>query len=149
MNISVSTHIDNSADKVWQAITDFEHCADWIDGIIQAEVIERPDSGWIGFKWQETRKMFGKEATETMWITDYVDGEFYITRAENCGAIYVSKLTVIPQGNGAQLTMEFSGSSDSFFVNLMSSIMSFFIKKSMIKMLEDDLLDIKKHVETQ
>lgn len=82
-----------------------------------------------------------------MWITDCVDGEYYQTRAENHGAVYVSKLMVQQQDEQTLLTMEFSGMSDSWFVNLMSKLMGFFMAKSMIKMLEADLADIKAHVE--
>lgn len=148
MQLCVSTNINSSPDNVWQAITDFEHCENWIDGILNLTILEQPENGLVGFKWQETRKMFGKEATEIMWITGCVHGESYTTRAENCGAIYVSKLTVIPEGKTTKLTMEFSGTSESWLVNLMSKLMGFFMTKSMIKMLEDDLADIKAHVES-
>lgn len=147
MKISVNTIIESSSEKVWRAITDFEHCESWINGILNVTILEQPENGLVGFKWQETRKMFGKEATETMWITDCVDGEYYQTRAENHGAVYVSKLMVQQQDEQTLLTMEFSGMSDSLFVNLMSKLMGFFMAKSMIKMLEADLADIKAHVE--
>lgn len=147
MKISVNTTIDSSAERVWQAITDFENCPSWIAGILSLEVLEQPESGLIGFKWRETREMFGKEATETMWITDCVDGEYYQTRAENHGAVYVSKLMVQQQGEQTLLTMEFSGTSESFWVNLLSSVMSVFMKKSMFKMIAQDLADIKAYVE--
>jgi len=147
MKLSVSTNINSSTDDVWKAITDFENCANWMNGIIDLEILDEPEQGLVGFMWLETREFFGKTAVETMWITDYVDGESYTTRAENHGAVYISKLTVIPHGENTLLTMEFSGSSDSLFVRLLSSLMAVFVKKSMVKMLEDDLADIKKHVE--
>ena len=147
MQLCVSTNINSSPDNVWQAITDFEHCESWIAGILNVTILEQPESGLVGFKWRETRKMFGKEATETMWITDCIDGEYYQTRAENHGAIYVSKLSISSMGDATKLTMEFSGKSESWFVNLMSKLMGFFMTKSMIKMLEADLADIKAHVE--
>ena len=147
MKISVNTIIESSSEKVWRAITDFEHCESWINGILNVTILEQPENGLVGFKWRETRKMFGKEATETMWITNCVDGEYYQTRAENHGAVYVSKLMVQQQDEQTLLTMEFSGMSESWYVNLMSKLMGFFMTKSMIKMLEADLADIKAHVE--
>jgi len=148
MKLSVSININSSTDKVWLAITDFENCANWIDGIIDLEVLEKPEQGLIGLMWLETREFFGKAAVETMWITDCIDGESYSARAENHGTIYISKLMVTPQGDSTLLTMDFAGTSNSFFVRLLSAMMSIFVKKSMIKMLEDDLADIKKHVES-
>lgn len=147
MNITVNVEIKSSKSKVWTAITDIDNCIDMISGIIDLKVIHKPEKGLIGLKWTETRKMFGKEVTETMWITDCKTNEFYCTRAENCGAIYSTKIMVTETDNKTQLTMNFSDSSDSFFVRMMSAIMSLFIKKSMIKMLEKDLSEIKAFVE--
>ena len=147
MKLSVSTKIHSSPDKVWQAISDVESCSKWIKGIINITITNKPETGLVGLKWTETRKMFGNEATENIWVIDSIDGESYTTQAQDCGVNYISKLTITSQGDDCLLTIEFSGSSDSFLVNLMSSIMGFFMKKTMIKMLEDDLSDIKKYVE--
>ena len=70
MTVSTSATIKASRKKVWNIITDFDHAADNINAIISLEVLEKPDNGWTGFKWRETRKMFGKESTETMVISD-------------------------------------------------------------------------------
>lgn len=147
MNITVDVEIDSPKSKVWAAITDIENCIDMISGITALKVLHKPEEGLIGLKWTETRKMFGKEATETMWITECKTQEYYCTRAENCGAIYSTKIMVAQTDNKTLLTMNFSDSSDSIFVKMMSSIMAFFIKKSMIKMLEKDLSEIKSFVE--
>jgi hypothetical protein len=149
MNLSVSIIIEKPKHQVWQAITAIDTCDAMINGIIALEVLEKPESGLVGLKWQETRKMFGKEATETMWITEAEELTYYKTRAENCGAIYITKLSVETVGENTLLTMDFSGTSDSFFVRLMSSMMGLFMKKSMTKMLQDDLNDIKQFVESQ
>lgn len=50
-------------------------------------------------------------------------------------------------GNKTRLTMNFSYSSDSILVRMLSVVLGFFIKKSMIKMLEKDLREIKAFVE--
>lgn len=42
-----------------------------VSGIISLNILHQPEDGLVGLKWEETRKMFGKEASETMWITDY------------------------------------------------------------------------------
>ncbi len=149
MNICVDIMINSSIDPVWNAITDFENCEKMVSGIISAKVIARPNEGLVGLKWTETRMMFGKECEETMWITDAKDREFYETRAENHGAIYVSKMSVQEIEGQTKLTMSFSGTSDSMLVRIISSIMNLFMKKSMVKMLETDLSDIKQFVEQQ
>lgn len=147
MNITVGVEIDSPKSKVWAAIIDIDNCMDMISGIIDLKMLHKPEEGLIGLKWSETRKMFGKEASETMWITDCKDEDYYCTRAENSGAVYSTTMAVSEAGNKTLLTMSFSDSSDSIFIKMVSSIMGLFIKKSMVKMLEKDLADIKEFVE--
>ncbi len=149
MNICVDIMIDSPIGPVWDAITDFENCEKMVSGILSAKVLERPDDGLVGLKWTETRTMFGKECDETMWITDAKEHSFYETRAENHGAIYVSKMSVNEIDGQTKLTMSFSGTSDSMLVRIISSVMNLFMKNSMVKMLETDLSDIKQFVEQQ
>lgn len=149
MNILVETEIDKPKIYVWKAITDIENCSNMVTGIIALKVIHKPKVGLVGLKWTETRQMFGKDCDETMWITDAVDEHYYSTRAESHGAIYTSKLAVEENAGKTTLSMSFSSTSHSFFVRLMSSLMSVFIKKSMIKMVQADLEDIKNFVEAK
>jgi len=147
MNITVGVEIDSPKSNVWAAIIDIDNCMDMISGILDIKILHKPEEGLVGLKWTEKRKMFGKEASETMWITDCQDEEYYSTRAENNGAVYSTTLAVSEIDNKTRLTMSFSDSSDSIFIKVVSSIMGIFIKKSMIKMLEKDLADIKEFVE--
>lgn len=149
MKMSVSVTIDSPKETVWDAITDINNCPKMITGIIDLKILEQPETGLVGLKWQETRMMFGKEAVETMWVTECQDQEYYYTRAENHGAVYITKMSVQQLEDQTELTMEFSGSSESFWINLLSSVMSIFIKKSMLKMLQADLQDIKQFVENK
>jgi len=135
VNISVSVEIESSKERVWNAITDIEHCTDMISGIKHLIIINKPETGLVGLKWQETRVMFAKEASETMWITSCKEQEFYCTRAENHGAIYVTTMSVKDKDNKTILTMDFSATSESRIVRCISTIFGIFMKKSMIKML--------------
>ncbi|WP_370980031.1 SRPBCC family protein [Agaribacterium sp. ZY112] len=148
MDIKVETEINSPIKTVWEAITDFEHCADRISGIINTKVLERPQNGLVGLKWEETRQIFGKESTETMWITDTEEYSYYRTRAENCGAIYLSTMSVRQEGALTVLSMSFSGSANSLIMRLISSLMGIFIQGSMKKMMQKDLDDIKAFIES-
>jgi len=147
MNISVKIEIDSPKSNVWAAITDIQNCPKMISAIIDLTVLHQPEEGLVGLKWTETRKIFGKESAETMWITDCKEEEYYCTRAENCGAIYSTKMALSEVDNKTTLSMSFSGTSDSTLVKIISSIMNLFIKKSMLKMLQKDLNEIKAFVE--
>ncbi|MDJ0834797.1 MAG: SRPBCC family protein [Gammaproteobacteria bacterium] len=148
MNVTVSVKIDAAKDIVWKTITDIEHCDRVISSIIKVKVLEKSETGLAGLRWQETREMFGKEATETMWITDAVANEFYATRAESYGSVYLSRLDLQEQGSATLLSMSFSASPQTLVAKILSFVMSPMIKGSLKKEIARDLADIKQHIET-
>jgi len=149
MELSVFVEIEKSIEDVWKAIIDFENCSNYINSIIEIEIIDNPRDTLIGFKWKETRVMFGKEATETMWITDYIENNYYQTRAESHGSIYISRLSLERVRENTKLTMSFTAEAQTFFVKILSVFMGFMIKGSMKKALLKDLNDIKNHLESK
>ncbi len=147
MQVSTSIEIAKPKVIVWTAITDIENSAKMISSIISIELLQKPDNGLVGLKWQETRKMFGKEASETMWITEAQENAFYATRAESHGSVYVSRLSLQDSGSGCILTMAFSGEAQSLVAKILSLVMGFFIRGSVEKAIQQDLADIKKYLE--
>ena len=87
MEVSTSIEISKPKENAWKAITDIENSPGRISNIISIDVLVQPEDGFVGFKWKETRKMFGKEATEVMWVTDSVENDYYVTRAESHGSV--------------------------------------------------------------
>lgn len=148
MELSASVEIKKSPEMVWKAVTDFENCSNYIQSIIKVEVLNKPVDTLIGLKWIETRVLFGKEATETMWITDYAENEYYQTRAESHGSIYKSRISTEPVGENTRLTMAFNTEPLSIGAKLFSFCLGFMIKGTMKKALTKDLNDIKTHVES-
>ena len=147
MEVATSVLIQAPRAAVWKRITDIERAPQAISGIEKVEILERPASGLVGLKWKETRKVFGKTATETMWITDAVEPEFYKTRAESHGAIYVATLALAEKPGGTELSMRFSGEAVTTSARLMSSLMGWMFKGAMRKACGKDLTDIKTAVE--
>lgn len=147
MKLSVDIDIAGPKAPIWDAITDIEHCTNIIGAIINIHILEKPDQGILGLKWQETRKMFGKEAVETMWITEAVEHDYYRTRAESHGSVYLTKLSLNEIGDNTRLTMAFSAEAQSLGVKIISKIMGFMIKGAMMKALQQDLQDIKNYIE--
>ena len=145
----ITQQVQINADKaaIWHAITDIDHCEQMIEGIINVEVLNKPTDGIVGLKWKETRVMFGKEADETMWITEAVDNQYYATRAENHGAVYLSKLVITEADGQVFLTMSFTAEPQTFMAKVLSFLMAPMMKGSMNKMLAKDLADIKAFVE--
>jgi len=147
VNINVDVDIDSPKSKVWSVVTDIKNCHNVVSAITKLDILHQPDNGLVGLKWAETRKIFGQEAEEVMWITECADGDYYCTRAENHGAAYITEVKVREIDEKTRLSMSFTGSSDSITANMLSAVMGVFIKKPMIKMLQQDLDEIKSYVE--
>ena len=147
MQIRVQVSINGSREGIWKVITDIENSVDRISAIDEVEILEKPESGLVGLKWQETRTMFGKSATEVMWITDVVENESYDVRAESHGMVYLSRLSISQEGDRHILSMEFGGEAQTFMGKLMSATMGVFFKGATKKALLQDLEDIKAVVE--
>ena len=148
MELSTFIEIEKPREDVWKSIIDFQNCSNYIESIVNLEIIDQPNDTLVGFTWKETRVMFGKEATETMWITEYVENEYYQTRAESHGSIYISRLSIERIGENTKLTMSFKAEPQSFFAKMFSFCLGFMMKGSMKKALLKDLNDIKIHLES-
>jgi len=149
MNISVDIEIEKPLEVVWKNICNIKKADKMISAITRLKILEEPDEegSLLGLKWRETRKVFGKESDETMWIINYQHLSSYTTRAENHGAVYTSTLSVKEIGENTLLTMAFSSTSDSRWMRIVAVVMGFFVKRSMTKMLDKDLLEIKQFIE--
>ena len=147
MALEVEVTIEGPKEDVWKVITDIENSPDTITGIEKIEILEKPSDGLVGLKWQETRTLFGRTATEIMWITDVVENEMYKTRAESHGAVYITSLVVSEQDAKTRLTMEFDAAPQSLSAKVMAAITGIFIKKATKNALMQDLIDIKAAVE--
>lgn len=147
MKITEQVSIDAPIEEVWQAITNFDDLASRISGIEKVEILERPDDGLVGLKWRETRIMFGKEATETMWITAAAENDCYETEAQSHGSLYRSRHYVADQGGTTELGMEFSAKPLTLGAKIMYFTMGFMFKGATEKALAKDLQDIKNAVE--
>lgn len=147
MKLSVDIEINVPKEKVWKVITDIENSVNTISGIEKIEILNKPKDSVVGLKWKETRTVFGKTATETMWITEAKENNFYKTRAESNGAIYQTSLKISEKENISFLAMEFSSKAISLKGKIMAFVFGAILKKSMKKLIYKDLVDIKTSVE--
>ncbi len=149
MNVEVQVDINGTKEEVWKVITDIENSVDTISGIEKIEVLEKPADSFVGLKWRETRTMFGRTATEVMWITDTVENQSYKTRAESHGAVYITTLEISDADENVRLSMNFEGMPQTFGAKIMSALTSGMVKKSTEEALMQDLIDIKAKVESK
>lgn len=149
MLVEVQVTIAGSKDAVWSAITNIEGAAEIISGIDKIEILDKPASGLVGLRWRETRMLFGKPATADKWITEAVENEFYKTRAESDGFIFLSTLSMAESSGGINLTSIHDSQPQSIGARIMSVPMSLFFKGVAKKALLQDLNDIKSRVEDE
>lgn len=147
MTVEVSVEVAASPEAVWKVLSDIPNAAEVISGIMEIEVLERGGEDLIGFRWKETRKCMGKVSTEEMWITRASENQFYETRAESHGCIYVSKMSIEPKGEGCVLSMSLTGEAQTTIAKVMSGLMGWMFKGACRKAMATDLDEIKAEVE--
>ena len=147
MLVEVQVTINGSRAATWAAMTDIENAAETISGIEKIEVLEKPANGLVGLKWRETRMLFGKPATAEKWITDAAENEFYKTRAESDGFVFLSTTSISESGGGITLTSSHDSQPQGIVARLMSIPMGLLFKGVAKKALLQDLNDIKSAVE--
>lgn len=149
MIVDVQMTINGSKAAIWAAITNIENAAETISGIEKIEILEKPVNGLVGLKWRETRMLFGKPATADKWITDAAEYEFYKTRAESDGFIFLSTMSISESSGGMTLTSVHDSRPQTIATKIMSIPMVLFFKGVAKKALLQDLRDIKSAVEQE
>lgn len=146
MIVEAQVTINGSRAAIWAAITNIENASEIISGIENIEVLEKPANGLVGLKWRETRTLFGKPATVEKWITDAAENEFYKTRAEDGGFIFLTTKSLSESSGGITLAESHESKPQSMVAKL-SIPMLFLFKGVVKKALLQDLNDIKSAVE--
>ena len=147
MIVEAQVTINGSKAAIWAAITNIENASETISGIENIEVLEKPANGLVGLKWRETRMLFGKTATAEKWITDAAENEFYKTRAESDGFVFLSTIRISESGGGMTLTSSHDSQPQGIVARLMSIPMGFLFKGVAKKALLQDLKDYRSAVE--
>ena len=146
MIVEAHVTIKGSKAAIWAAITNIENASKIFSGIENIEVLEKPANGLVGLRWRETRMYFGKPATVEKRITDAAENEFYKTRAEDSGFVFLSTMSISESSGGVTLTSSHDSKPQGIVATLKSIPMPLF--KGMVKKaLLQDLNDVKSAVE--
>ncbi len=146
MTVEAHVTINGSKAAVWAATTDIVNLAQLLSGVEKIEAVEKPATGLVGLKWKETRKLFGESATVEKWITEAKENEFYTTRAEQDGFVFITTNSISGSDGSVVLTGIHETQPQGFAARVKSLPVVFFkgvIKKAILQ----DLKDIKKVVE--
>jgi hypothetical protein len=146
MLVRAQVTINGTRGATWAAISDIENSQNTVRGIEKIEVIKKPVTGLVGLKWRETRMLFGKPTTVEKRITDSVEKEFYKTRAEDSGFVFITTRSIAETDGGVTLSESHESKPQSILKKLQVPMLLLFrgvIKKSILQ----DLNDIKVAVE--
>ncbi len=146
MRVEAQITIHGSREAVWAVITDIEHAAEIVSGIEKIQILEKPAKGLVGLKWAETRLLFDKPATVEKWITDAVENEYFKTKAEDGGFIFLTTNRISENSDGMTLT-GLHDTQPQGFVPKLKSMPMFLFKGVIKKAILQDLNDIKSAVE--
>src|SRR3954469_3408438 len=145
--VEAQVTINASKAAIWAAITNIVNASETISGIENIEVLEKPANGLVGLRWRETRMYFGKPATVEKWITDAAENEFYKTRAESDGFVFLTTKSISESSGGITVTSAHASNPQSIVAKIMSIPMRLLFKGVAKKALLQDLNDIKAAVE--
>lgn len=139
MKIAVTRQINAPIERVFDVFTDLPRAAERIRGIESVEVLTDGPFA-VGTRWKETRKMMGKLATETMWVTAVEPSRSYTAEAASCGTHYTSTYTFEAFDGGTRVMMSFMSRPTTLLGKLMSPLgvlMSGAIRKMLVKDMDD------------
>lgn len=147
MKVDLSIEINAPVNKVFNTFSDVTKISDIVEGINKIEILSEKKQG-EGLKWKEYRTMFGKEATEVMWISDFQINKSYEIKAESNGVKYNTVYSFESLGEDkTKVQMIFEGKPQSLFGKIFSPIMSIFFTGMTKKALMADLENIKEYCE--
>jgi len=110
--IEITRDVAASPEAVWTVLTDVHHAAETLTSVTRVEVLTDGPYA-VGTRWRETRTMFGKEATEELWVTEVEAPRRTTVEGDSSGVHYVTVFTLSPLPTGTRLAMVFSGEQEN------------------------------------
>jgi hypothetical protein len=130
LDLSIHKDIAAPPERVFAVASDLRAAAGRIRAITKMEVLTDGPIR-IGTRFRETRKMFGREATEEMEVVEMDPPRALSFGCESNGFRYRMQMSFTPQGTGTQMQMRFQAEALTFFGKVMGTLMKPFAKKMM------------------
>ncbi|MBK8178639.1 MAG: SRPBCC family protein [Planctomycetes bacterium] len=136
-SITSSRFVRASQAAAFALASDLRGAPSRIPAIVRLEVLTDGPIG-VGTRFRETRRMFGREATEEMEVTSFDPPRSYAVGCESCGARYRSEFRFTPQDGGTEIRMEFAAEP----LTAMAKVMGFLMRPMMKKMVQTCAKDL-------
>jgi uncharacterized protein YndB with AHSA1/START domain len=147
IQFTLSEQIAAPKEKVFAALTDFSTVGQWMKGFVRIDRIKGEGFN-TGDVWRETRKMFGREATEEFEVTGlvpnkeirlYIDG----TKGSSKKVVYNFQYLLEDKDGGTLLTLNGEVMGMKGFAGFMFKLFKGVFKKALLK----DIRDMKAWIE--
>lgn len=109
IRFEVKRTVHVSQEKAYKAVLDLDAATHWMKGLVG---IERLDEGHlhVGSQWKETRKMFGKEATEHFEVIELEEPQKVVLRCDGTKGTtgkgeFVFTYILTPLGEHTEITL--------------------------------------------
>ena len=145
MQCSVERLVSAPCEIVFAVASDIPRWPEVVSSIDRVEMLT-PGPVAAGSRFRETRRMFGRAATEEMTVSELMPPQRLVLTAENHGTRYRAEHIFVRAHNATRLTIVFSGEPMSLFARLMSPL-GWLMSGHLKKQLEADLDDLKRAAE--
>lgn len=144
--MEISRRINAPRERVFEVFTDLSRAPDRIEAIKQLEILTDGPVG-KGTRFRETRVMFGKEATETMEISDFRPSQSYTISANSCGSLVEFTFDFAAEGSATNVVMRMKSTPQTLMAKVLSPLGIFF-SGMMRKCMEADMSDLARAAES-
>lgn len=147
MKMTLTTWIDAPVEQVFTQGIDVANHTRRIPGITKIEMLT-PGPVAVGTRFKETRRMFGKDATEVFTVTALEPNHSYTLFTNSCGVAYEATHTFTAENGGTRLTLTMTGRSTTFLAWMMAPL-GWMMQGMMKKLIQKDIEDLKAYCEAE
>ncbi|MCY1079790.1 SRPBCC family protein [Archangium lansingense] len=136
LEFTVRKEIAASPDRVFSVLKDLDAASKWMPNFVGIEKLS-PGKFGVGTKWRETRRMFGRDASELFEVTGLEPGrslELYVdgTQGSSKRGYYRFRYLLEPAGGKTTLTMAAEIGGMGFILELFGKLLLGSFKKAII-----------------
>lgn len=138
ITFSQNFSIPASPERVYAVLTDAEQCKHWMHNFVAIEPLNDLPPFTTGYRFKETRKMFGKAASEVFEIKEaqapsklvmYIDGK----QGSSKRGYYLFTYTLQPQGSGTLIKLDAEMGGTGKFYEWLGRLFVGMFKKAIAK----------------
>jgi uncharacterized protein YndB with AHSA1/START domain len=147
--LTVTRVVHASPEAVWQVLTDLEGATQTLRAVTGIEVVAGEGYA-VGTRWVETRRLLGREESQTMEVTAVDRPRRTVVESRSHGVLYRTVFSLQPVEEGTRLEMCFGAShpDPTLLFRVTSAVFGRVGMALTRKMLEQDLADIAARAES-